>query len=120
MKSKALLFGLVAGVGLMASQGALAAMGQEEAMDLARKSGCLACHGLDRKVVGPAWSDVSKRYKGNELQAIKAELIEKVQAGGKGNWTEVTGGVPMPPYGPRVPAQDIEQLVDFVLSIARE
>ncbi|MDH5694727.1 MAG: cytochrome C, partial [Gammaproteobacteria bacterium] len=44
-------------------------------------------------------------------------LIEKVKKGGKGNWTQVTGGVPMPPYSPRVSDGDIETLVDFVLSL---
>ena len=82
---------------------------------LAKKSGCTACHAIDKKVVGPAWADVSKRYKGNA--AAKADLIAKVKKGGKGNWTEVTKGVPMPPYSPRVADADIEQLVDFVLGL---
>ena len=82
---------------------------------LAKKSGCTACHAIDRKVVGPAWMDVSKRYKG---QDHKAALIAKVKKGGKGNWTEVTKGVPMPPYSPRVADADIEKLVDFVLGLA--
>ena len=30
---------------------------------LARKSGCLSCHAVDKKIVGPAWRDVAKRYK---------------------------------------------------------
>jgi len=89
---------------------------QEAALDLAKKSGCLACHSVDHKVVGPAWMDVSKRYKGDAT--AKEKLIAKVKTGGKGNWTEVTGGIPMPPYSPRVPDADIEALVTFVLSLA--
>lgn len=84
-------------------------------LELAKKSGCLACHAVDKKVVGPAWQDVGKKYKGDG--AAKASLIAKVKAGGKGNWTEVTGGVPMPPYSPRVADADIEKLIDFVLSM---
>ena len=86
-----------------------------EALELAKKSGCLACHSVDKKVVGPAWKDVSAKYKGDA--AAKAALVEKVKKGGKGNWTAVTGGVPMPPYSPRVADADIEKLVDFVLSL---
>ena len=82
---------------------------------LAKKSGCTACHAIDRKVVGPAWGDVSKRYKGDA--GAKAALVAKVKKGGKGNWTEVTKGVPMPPYSPRVADADIESLVDFVLGL---
>jgi len=82
---------------------------------LAKKSGCTACHAIDRKVVGPGWADVSKRYKGDA--AAKAALIAKVKKGGKGNWTEVTKGVPMPPYSPRVSDANIEELVTFVLSL---
>lgn len=84
-------------------------------LELAKKSGCLACHAVDKKVVGPAWQDVSAKYKGDA--AARAALISKVKAGGKGNWTDVTGGVPMPPYSPRVADADIEKLVDFVLGL---
>ncbi len=88
---------------------------RKESLELARKSGCLACHSLDRKVVGPAWKDVAKRYAG-DAQA-RSRLMDKVSKGGRGNWTEVVGNVAMPPYSPRVPAGDIETLVDFVLSL---
>lgn len=84
-------------------------------LGLARKSGCLACHAVDNKIVGPGWKDVAKRYKGDA--SAKAALIEKVKKGGKGNWTEVTKGVPMPPYSPRVSDADIEKLVDFILAL---
>lgn len=88
---------------------------RKESLELARKSGCLACHAVDRKVVGPAWKDVAKRYAG-DAQA-RSRLVDKVSKGGRGNWTEVVGNVAMPPYSPRVPAGDIEKLVDFVLSL---
>ncbi|MEK6749455.1 MAG: c-type cytochrome [Pseudomonadota bacterium] len=87
----------------------------EEGLDLAKKSGCLACHAVDKKVVGPAWKDVAARYKGKG--DAKATLVDKIKKGGKGNWTDVTGGVAMPPYSPRVPDADIEKLVSFVLSL---
>ena len=86
-------------------------------LDLAKKSGCLACHAVDKKIVGPAWNDVGAKYKGDA--GAKATLIEKVKKGGKGNWTQVTGGAPMPPYSPRVSDADIEKLVTFVLSLGK-
>jgi cytochrome c len=86
-------------------------------LDLAKKSGCLACHSVDKKIVGPAWKDVGAKYKGDA--GAKAELIAKVKKGGKGNWTQVTGGAPMPPYSPRVSDENIEKLVTFVLSLGK-
>ena len=114
MKSKALL----TGVALSLAVAAGTSQAEEAAsMELAKKSGCLACHAVDKKVVGPAWKDVGAKYKGDA--AAKAALIQKVKAGGKGNWTDVTGGVPMPPYSPRVADADIESLVDFILTLGQ-
>lgn len=84
-------------------------------LDLASKSGCLACHSIEKKVVGPAWKDVAARYKGQN--GAREQLIAKVKSGGKGNWTAVTGGAAMPPYSPRVSDADIATLVDFVLAL---
>lgn len=114
MKSKALLTGVT--LALMVAGGASQA-DEAASMELAKKSGCLACHALEKKVVGPGWKDVGAKYKGDA--AARATLIQKVKAGGKGNWTDVTGGVPMPPYSPRVADADIESLVDFILTLGQ-
>ena len=106
MRSTAVIFGIVS---LLMSTASFADL------DLAKKSGCLACHSVEKKVVGPAWKDVAAKYKGDA--GAKATLITKVKKGGKGNWTKVTGGAPMPPYSPRVNDADIEKLVDFVLAL---
>ncbi len=87
----------------------------ESDLDLAKKSGCLACHSIEKKVVGPSWKDVSARYK--DESTARAELIDKIKTGTKGAWTDQTGGVPMPPYSPRVSDPNIEQLVDFILQL---
>lgn len=86
-----------------------------DAFNLARKSGCLACHTLQKKFSGPSWKAVSARYK-NDASA-RDFLIEKIKKGGKGNWTSVTNGAPMPPFASQVSNQDIEILVDFILSL---
>lgn len=99
-----------------AAMAALMISGQASAdLDLAKKSGCLACHSVEKKIVGPAWKDVAAKYKGDA--GAKAALIGKVKKGGKGNWTKVTGGAPMPPYSPRVKDADIAKLIDFVLAL---
>ena len=106
MRSTAVFIGIAS---LLLSTGAFADL------DLAKKSGCLACHSVEKKVVGPAWKDVAAKYKCDA--GAKANLVGKVKKGGKGNWTKVTGGAPMPPYSPRVKDADIEKLVDFVMSL---
>lgn len=81
---------------------------------LASRAGCLQCHSVDRKVVGPAFRDVATRYR-NDARA-REKLREKVKKGGKGNWIEVTGGVPMPPHSALLSDAEVRQLVDWVLS----
>ncbi|HHI94536.1 MAG TPA: c-type cytochrome [Gammaproteobacteria bacterium] len=99
-----------------AAAAALLISGQASAdLALAKKSGCLACHSVDKKIVGPAWKDVAAKYKGDA--GAKDRMIAKVKKGGKGNWTKVTGGAPMPPYSPRVSDENIGKLVDFILAL---
>jgi cytochrome c len=82
--------------------------------DLAKKNGCNACHTIDKKLVGPAWMDVSKKYKG--VAGAEAQLITKVTKGGGGAWS----AVPMPPQDPTGKKQDaIKELVKFILSLAK-
>ena len=52
---------------------------------------CTACHSVDKKMVGPAYQDIAKKYKGDAGAAAK--LAEKVRKGGAGNW----GQIPMAP-----------------------
>jgi cytochrome c len=79
--------------------------------DLAQKSGCFACHTIEKKMVGPAWSDVAAKYRGQK--EAEAKLIAKVAKGGSGVW----GAVPMPPNSPKVKDGDIKVLVHFILSL---
>jgi cytochrome c len=78
-------------------------------LELAQKSGCTACHAVDKKIVGPAYKDVAAKYKGNAK--APAMLEEKVKKGGVGVW----GQVPMPP-NTQVSDADIKKLVAWVLS----
>lgn len=80
----------------------------DEAM--AKKYNCFACHQVDKKVVGPAYKEIAKKYKG---QNVAAKLAEKVKKGGSG----VFGPVPMPP-NPQVPDADVKKLVDWILKLS--
>jgi len=82
---------------------------------LAANSGCFECHSVNTKMIGPAFHDIAAKYQGNARARVA--LIETMKKGGKGNWTDVSGGVPMPPYSPRLSDAEIERLVDWVLSL---
>lgn len=87
------------------------AAGQAYAADeeaLAKSKNCLACHAVDKKLVGPAYKDVAAKYKGDAGAAAK--LAAKVKAGGKGVW----GEMPMPPNA--VTDDEAARLVAWVLS----
>lgn len=77
---------------------------------LAQKSGCLACHAVEKKVLGPSYKDVAAKYKGDK--GAEAKLAAKVKAGGSGVW----GPVPMPPH-PQVKDGDIKTIISWVLSL---
>ncbi len=78
--------------------------------DLATKSGCMACHQVDKKVVGPAYQDVAKKYTAKD----EAMLVDKVIKGGAGVW----GQVPMPPNA-AVKPDDVKTLVKWILAGAK-
>ena len=81
--------------------------------NLATQSGCMACHQMDAKVVGPAYKEVAAKYKDQE--GAVDMLTEKVIAGGVGTW----GQVPMPPKGGRadVSDEDIRKVVEWILTL---
>jgi cytochrome c len=81
----------------------------EKAKALAQSKNCLACHAIDKKLVGPAYTEVSKKYKGNK--DAEAMLIKKVINGGGGVW----GTIPMPPNP--VKEDEAKLLVEWVLSL---
>lgn len=104
MKSTHLLFPILAALPLVPAHADDAAM-----TALARKSGCLACHAMDKKLVGPAYKDVAAKYAGDAN--APAALLEKVKKGGKGVW----GPVPMPP-NVTIKDEDARALITWVLS----
>jgi cytochrome c len=77
--------------------------------DLAQKKNCMACHAVDKKLVGPAYKEVAAKYAGQKDAVDK--LSQKVMKGGVGVW----GQVPMP-ANPQVSEAEAKQLVQWVLS----
>jgi cytochrome c len=99
---------VLAFAGLVAANAVQAESGE----DLIKKSGCSACHTNEKKMVGPAYNDVSAKYKGDAGAAAK--LAEKVKKGGSGVW----GQVPMPP-NPQVKDDDIKTMIAYILSLKK-
>lgn len=79
-------------------------------LELAKQKNCLACHNVDKKVLGPAYKDVAKKYAGDPGAA--ARLSKKVREGGTGVW----GKVPMP-ANPKVSEAEADALVKWILSL---
>jgi cytochrome c len=112
-------FVVATAVGLFLSANVMAAEMPAEAKEL----NCVACHSIEKKVVGPAWADVSKKYNGAaefDYNGKKYPLVEglvmKVSKGGSGHW----GSMPMPANDPTgAKKEKIEKLVHFVLDLSK-
>jgi cytochrome c len=101
---KSVLISALVAAGVLASAPAFANK------DLATKSGCMACHAVDKKLVGPAYQEVAKKYKASD----EAMLADKVRKGGKGVW----GQIPMPPNA-AVKDEDLKTLIKWILAGAK-
>jgi cytochrome c551/c552 len=92
------------------AQTAQAAPAGASGEQLVQKSGCVACHAVDRKVVGPSYKEIAAKYAGDKDAADK--LAKKVKAGGAGVW----GQMPMPPH-PQLSDADLQAMVKYVLAL---
>ncbi|WAC71140.1 c-type cytochrome [Roseateles sp. SL47] len=97
---------LIACATVMAALASAPALASQE---LAQKKNCMACHAVDKKLVGPAYKDVAAKY-ASDKDAVK-KLSEKVIKGGSGVW----GPVPMP-ANTQVTQAEAETLVKWILS----
>lgn len=86
------------------------AVSEADAMQLAKKNNCLACHAVDKKVIGPSFKDVAAKYRGDA--GAEARLMNKIAKGGSGVW-----GAMMMPASPQVSEADRQILARFVLSL---
>lgn len=75
---------------------------------LAKSKNCLACHAIDKKLVGPSYKDIAKKYAGDAKAADM--LATKIQKGGAGVW----GAIPMP-ANPQVNDAEAKKLATWIL-----
>jgi cytochrome c551/c552 len=65
---------------------------EDPAQKLLTSNACIACHAVDRKLIGPAFREIAQRYK--EQGGAQDQLAKKIREGGSGAW----GAIPMPPH----------------------
>lgn len=78
-------------------------------VDVMTANGCMACHKVDKKVVGPAFKEIAKVYAADKN--VKERFSLALKNGSKGNW----GKIPMPPQ-PRVKSTDVDAMVAWILA----
>lgn len=107
---KSIHMSIAAVVAGLAFTGAAHAADAAKAQALIKGSDCAACHAADTKLVGPAYKEIAKKYKGNA--GATDALVKKVKAGGSGVW----GAIPMTPH-PNMKDEDVKTIVDWILSL---
>lgn len=81
-----------------------------DAEKIATAKGCMACHATEKKLIGPSFMEVAKKYKGDKDAA--AALGQKVLAGGSGVW----GPIPMPPHKGKLTDAELTIVMQWVLA----
>ncbi len=97
-------------IGVVAASALLLAGVVQASAELATKSGCLNCHQVDKKTVGPALKDIAAKYA--DQADASAYLTDKILKGSNGVW----GPIPMPPNA-AVKPEDAKVLADFILTL---
>jgi len=85
---------------------------QDQALALASKNNCLACHKIDSKLVGPAWKDVAAKYKGDAKAATT--IASHIKAGGSFGWKF---GIMPPRGGSQISDADVNRLAKFIAAL---
>jgi cytochrome c len=93
-----------------AATSSLSAAEAAAAMELAKSNGCLSCHALDEKIVGPAYVKIAAKYKG--VADAPDSVAQSVRNGSSGKW----GRIPMPAHS-QLSDHDLKTLVHWVLSL---
>jgi cytochrome c len=96
---------LAATIGLSMVSGAAFA-----SADLAKAKNCMACHAMDKKLVGPSYKDVAAKYATDK--DATAKLAKKIREGGMGVW----GQIPMP-ANPQVSEAEAQALAKWVMTV---
>lgn len=99
--------------GLMLASATAMAAPDQAITAILTKNNCLACHAVDKKIVGPAYRDVGAKFKDDPN--AEALLVGKIKNGSAGTW----GPVPMPP-NLGISEEDAQQVVEWILTGAPE
>lgn len=79
---------------------------------LMEKGGCISCHRVDEKLLGPSFKSIAAQYKGTE--GASDYLFQKIREGGEGVW----GDLPMVPNGPgKISDADLHAVVAWILGL---
>ncbi|HJV85292.1 MAG TPA: c-type cytochrome [Noviherbaspirillum sp.] len=103
---------LSAGKEAKASAAGSSAAAEPAGLSMAKKNACVACHGVENKIVGPGFNEIAAKYKGNA--SAEASLVGKIKSGGSGVW----GSVPMPSQA-HVKDDEIKTIVSWILTGAK-
>jgi cytochrome c len=95
------------------SVAAAPAVADTKGLELIGASDCTTCHGLDKAITGPAYSDVAKKYAPAADTTID-RLVKKIISGGSGVW----GSVPMTAHG-ALPEADVREMVKYILTLKK-
>lgn len=106
---KSVIVSAVIAAGVFASAPALANL------ELAKKSNCMACHAVDKKVVGPGYQEIAKKYAGDKT--AEATLAKRIKGGTAANGGQKWGAIPMPANN--VSDADAAKLAKWVLAGAK-
>ena len=135
---KSIIVSMIAAAGLVVAGSALAV----DMPPLAKKHNCVACHAIEKKVVGPSWRDIAKAYNSvgstgsavdpvaykatakvsdilakNNAKTNEDWLVQKVSKGGAGNW----GTMPMPANDASGAKQaDFKEIVKFIVGLEKK
>jgi cytochrome c len=107
-KMKSVITGMFVATSLIMAGTALAAE-----MPAVAKSKCMMCHALDKKVVGPSFMDISKKYKGDPDAAAK--LAANITKGGSFGWKMTN----MPPRGMGASDSEIKAMAVYIAGLAK-
>jgi cytochrome c len=96
---------------------ALPATADTRVPEIAVKAGCMTCHAVDRKIIGPALGWVAHKYK-DDKEKGRTAILGQIEDGGGKKWIRHTGGILMPPFKGRTSEEQRSELADFILNLA--
>jgi cytochrome c len=93
-----------------------AAIAESQLPEIARKAGCMACHKIQGKIIGPGFAWVSYKYKDDKDNGKKA-IVNQIIHGGQGQWIRYVGTIFMPPAMVQLTEEQLNELADFILGL---